>query len=351
MPSQRLLVVQPYPGIGDMIWHLPHIRALARHAGAPVTILTKPRSQADTLLAAEDSVSAVIWVDRNPKGGRGAHDGPAGLWRLVQVLRAGRFDAACLLHHSASLAFAAWAAGIPRRQGYGLGPQRWFLNQGPFLSRALWRRERPRQRAVFFATQFLRAAGIPLDDTEPHLSIAPGARAAVRQRLAALPRPMVALGIGSSEPMRQWGAVRFAALVRALLGAGWPGIVLLGGPAEAAMAQEIAAASGDAAGRVVPALGWHLGETAALLADAAFYAGNDTGAMNMAAAVGTRAYAFFGTTPPFFHSPLIVPVVSPPGGPHDGTARITVEAVLALIAQDRGALSPSAVPAEPTAPS
>ena len=32
-----------------MVWHLPHIRAIAAHAGAPVTLLAKPRSLADDL--------------------------------------------------------------------------------------------------------------------------------------------------------------------------------------------------------------------------------------------------------------------------------------------------------------
>src|SRR5438552_15723696 len=45
--ARRVAVMQPLPGIGDMIWHLPHIRAIARHVGAPVTLIAKPRSLAD----------------------------------------------------------------------------------------------------------------------------------------------------------------------------------------------------------------------------------------------------------------------------------------------------------------
>lgn len=337
MPSQRLLVVQPLPGIGDMIWHLPHLRALAQHAGAPVTVLAKPRSRADQILVGEEAVREVIWVDRNPAGRRGAHDGPQGLWRLIRALRAGAFDAAVLLHNSTSLGFAVMAAGIGLRQGYGIGAQRWFLNRGPFLPRAVWQHERPMQRA----TLFLRAAGIPLADTEPRLAIAPAAQTAVRRRLAATPRPLVVLGIGSSEPTRQWGASRFAALARSLVDAGWPSLVLIGGPGEAALAQAIAAAAGDSRDRLTTALGWHLTETAALLADAAFYVGNDTGVMNMAAAVGTRAYALFGTTPPLSHSAHIVPILAPPNGGHDGVARVALDDVLAVIARDRGAVAPS----------
>jgi heptosyltransferase II len=332
----RLLVVQPLPGIGDMVWHLPHIRALARHAGGPVTLVAKPRSRADEIFAARDTVRDIIWVDRNPKDARGAHDGLRGLWRLIRTLRAGRFDAAVLLHHSPSLAFACLAAGIPHRQGYGIGVQRWFLNRGPYLSRTAWRQNRPLQRA----TLFLAAASIPMDDAEPRMPIAPAARLTVQQRLCTVEYPFVALGIGSSEPTRQWGAARFAALARVLIDAGWPSLALVGGPGEATLHQQIRTALGDAAAHIVPVLGWHLSETAALLAEASFYVGNDTGVMNLAAAVGTRAYAMFGTTPALYHSKQIVPIVSPPGGPVDGVARVSLEATLAVIERDRGSLGP-----------
>jgi heptosyltransferase-2 len=331
-----LLVVQPLPGIGDMIWHLPHIRALAHRAGGPITLLAKPRSRADEIFAAEDTVRDIIWVDRNPKGASGTHDGPLGLWQLIRALRAGRFDAAVLLHHSPSLAFATLAAGIPLRQGYGIGVQRWFLNREPYLAKALWRRHRPLQRA----TLFLQAANIGLDEAEPRLPIAPAERLTVQRRLGDVKRPLVVLGIGSSEPTRQWGAPRFASLARALIDAGWPSLALVGGRSEENLRREICAALADDAAHIVPALGWHLAETAALLAEASFYIGNDTGVMNMAAAVGTRAYALFGTTPALHHSPQIVPILSPPGGPVDGVARLTLEAVLTAIERDRGSLGP-----------
>lgn len=341
---RRLVVMQPLPGIGDMIWHLPHIRALADHAGGPLTLVAKPRSRADEIFAAEATVRDIIWVDRNPAGGSGRHDGPLGLWRLVRALRAGRFDQAVLLHHSPTLAFAALAAGVPVRQGYGIGPQHWFLNRGPQLSAEQWRRNRPLQRA----TLYLQAAGIPIADHEPRLAVAPAAHRVVQERLRGVPRPFALLGIGSSEPARQWGAARFAGLARALIDAGWPAIALVGGSSEASLAHEIAVALGDDARLLVPALGWHLGETAAVLAASAFYVGNDTGVMNMAAAVGTRAYALFGATPALQHSANIMPIVSPPG-PADGAARITLDKVLEILLRDRGSLGPDRLAAVPAA--
>ncbi len=327
--------MQPLPGIGDMVWHLAHIRALAAHFGGAVTLLAKRRSLADQLFAGEDILRGIIWLDRNPRGRSGEHDGPVGIWRLVRRLREGRFDRVVLLHHSHTLGLAALAAGIRVRQGYGFGAQRWLLNQPPILPAAA-RKLHQLQRA----SAFLQAAGVALPDPEPRLMVAPAAREAVLARIAGLQRPLVAIGIGSSEPHRQWGTARMAALAQALLDAGWGSLLLVGGAEDRMLATDIRDRLAHAVGRTTLALGWHLAETAAGLAEVAFYVGNNTGVMNMAAAVGTRTYALFGTTPPFRHSSQILPISAPPG-PDDGMARVEVSEVLAAIAADRGGLAPA----------
>ena len=318
-----------------MVWHMPHIHALAQHFGTPISLFTKPRSRADELLMTDTSVADVTWVDRNPQGTRGEHDGLKGLWRLVQMLRSRHFDAAVLLHHSPSLAFAALAAGIPSRQGYGVGAQRGFLNRPPYLPRAIMRTHQFQR-----ATRFLAEAGIPMPESEPHLAVTDATRDALRARIADKPRPFIAIGIGSSEPSRQWGALRFAELADTLLSAGWPGIALVGGAQDEEMLGWIRTTLGPLASRAWSVLGWHLTEITALLADAAFFIGNNTGVMNMAAAVGIRSYGLFGTAPPFHHSTQIMPIVSPAGGPDDGMARVTLPAVLEAIIRDRGTIAP-----------
>jgi heptosyltransferase-2 len=327
-------VVQPLPGIGDMVWHVPHIRAIAAFAGAPVTLLTKPRSLADQLLADEPAVADILWLDLNPTGRRGAHDGIGGFRRLVRMLRAQAFGTVVMLHHSDLLAAAAWMAGIPDRRGYGWGRQRWFLNTGPFLPaevKGLHQHTR--------ATRYLRAAGIPLPLAEPGLFVPPAARDTARRRLGC-DGEYVVLGIGSSEALRQWGAERFSELAAALLDAGWRTIVLAGGAEDSAGATLILnslAARGD---RVRLALGWNLAQLMGMLTGAEFYVGNNTGAMNIAAAVGIRTYALFGTTRPFDHAGQIVPVTAPDIGVHDGMQRLTVTAALQAIQANRGRLSP-----------
>lgn len=329
-------VVQPLPGIGDMVWHVPHIRAIAEWAGAAVTVLTKPRSLADQLLENETSVSDVLWIDINPVGRHGAHDGVGGFVRLIRMLRARGFASVVLLHHSETLAAAAWLAGISDRRGYGWGRQRLFLNNGPYLPADVMRHHQHTR-----ATQYLRAAGIALSNDEPSLTLAPDARATARRRLG-LSDPFVAMGIGSSEALRQWGAERYGLLAAALLDAGWPMIALLGGPEDGGMAADILKSLRARASQAHVVLGWELADVMGVLAEAEFYVGNNTGVMNIAAAVATPTYALFGTTVPFKHARKIVPIIAPDTGEHDGMERVTLESVLQVITTDRGSLSPKA---------
>jgi heptosyltransferase II len=334
--ARHVAVLQPLPGIGDMIWHLPHIRAIAAHVRAPVTLIAKPRSAANQLFRAEPAVHDVMWLDRNPERRRGRHDGPLGLGRFVLELRSRRFDTVYLLHHSQTLAFAAMIAGVPVRFGYGFGLQRLAHNRPPFLPASVLRLHPQEQ-----ATAWLAAAGIPLPDPEPRLAVDPQAREKAAIWIGE--GPIVAIGIGSSEPYKQWGAERFASLVAGLAASGWPSFVLVGGHAEAGLAADIAARVGQQARCVRRAIGWELSELAALFAGSAFYVGNDTGVMNLAAGAGTTSYGLFGATPPLHHSRHIVPI-TPPGGidMESGMSRITPRAVLATIAENQPAAKPEA---------
>ncbi|HVY16806.1 MAG TPA: glycosyltransferase family 9 protein [Rhodopila sp.] len=328
-----MAVVQPLPGIGDMVWHVAHIRAIAAWVGAPVTVLTKPRSLADQLFADEPAVQDVQWIDTNPIGRRGRHDGLLGFFRLVSLFRAGGYRSVVFLHHSRTLAMAARLAGIRDRRGYGWGSQRPYLNRGPFLPKSIAKRHQLKR-----ATAWIEAAGIPLASDEPRLGAAPALREAAR-RHGGLSEPFIAMGIGSSEPERNWGVEKFAALSELFLDAGWPAIVLVGAEWDAANAEAIRLRSGHP-DRVTAALGWPLPEVMGLLAEAALCVANNTGVMNLAAALGTRTYGVFGTTFPFDHAREIRRVMSPDIGIDDGAGRVTLDMMVDTILADRGDLSP-----------
>lgn len=290
-PGRGVLVIQPLPGIGDMVWHLPQLHALAAQSG-PLTLLTKPRSLAAELLRADPSVARILPLERRP----GRHDGLTGFFRLVRDLRRERFASAWLFHGSSRYALALALAGVPRTVGYGRGLQRLLLTEPVALPP-----DRLHAHPIVKAQYLLALAGVPATDPEPRLCLDPTAVQQMHTRYRNCPAPWLAFGIGSSEPVKQWGAARFAELAQTL-GCAYGGTVfLLGGPAERALGAAIVAAVPPAVVRVVhPELA--LADTAALLAGCRLFIGNDTGVLNMAAALNVPALGLFGASLPLHHA-------------------------------------------------
>lgn len=302
------LVIQPLPGIGDVIWHLPHIRAIAEATEeGKVTLLTKRRSMADDLLAGCDFVRDVMWLDREDGHGRSRHDGPLGGFRLGRDLRDRRFRRVWILHGSSRYGLATAWAGIPERIGYGLGWQRRFLTTADTLPATA-----RRASAIDKATRLLELNGLSTNEAGPRLPIPAERLGEVREAHDDVPRPWVSLAIGASEPFKQWGAERFGALARALLETGVGGIFLLGGPAERTLADDIADEAPDDA-PMIPVIGRPLLHGAAIAAESALCIGNDTGMLNVAAAVGTPSIGLFGGSPVLTRDPRVT-ALTPPGG-------------------------------------
>lgn len=320
------LVIQPLPGIGDMVWHLPHIHAIAQASpGGQVTVLTKARSRAEQLLAADPHVRQVLWLQRER---RGHHAGLSGLLRLARQLRACRFDTVWILHDSARYAFAAWLAGIPRRIGYTTGAARVLFTQPLRLTS-----DQQAWHPIDKADLLLRVQGLNVPSAR--LSIAADAAVRVQQRFGSNAKPWVALGIGTSEPYKQWGAPRFAELACALARRYGMTAFLIGGDGERTLGDEIAASAQSRGVKIENALGLSVADTMALLAECRIYVGNDTGFLNVAAAVGVPAFGLFGASPPLTHTDMIHCLLPEDGSlPDYGTPymeRISVPGVLTAL--------------------
>ena len=71
-PRQRLLVVQPLVGIGDMVWHKPWIDHLAAHFD--LVLAAKPTARSKVLFHGTDGIVEWLDIDRSMRGRRGRHD-------------------------------------------------------------------------------------------------------------------------------------------------------------------------------------------------------------------------------------------------------------------------------------
>ncbi|WP_374674242.1 glycosyltransferase family 9 protein [Ideonella sp.] len=303
-PTTAVLIT--YSGIGDLVWHLPYFEAVAATShGGRVTLVTAPSTLATALLADTPWLERVVEIDHRPRaaeGRRGRHQGPLGLWRMARELRALRLDRMVLFSGRASRALLAWGAGVPLRAGYGFDAWgRLFLNQPPFI-----RPYRGPAVAIYeHATAFAMAHGWCSGPLAPRLAVSPQRVQAMAERLAGLPQPRVAFGIGTSEPRKQWGAAGFAAVAQALVAQG-RGVLLLGGPGEQVLADDIVARLPEAQRPAVRALcRERILDTAAALCLAEAALSNDTGVAQLAAACARPSHVLLGDRPPFTHDPLM----------------------------------------------
>jgi heptosyltransferase II len=311
-------VIQPKPGIGDVIWHLPFIRAIA--AASPdgqVTFLAPPTSGARELLAAEPSVAATIYFEH---GGSELRRG-LNLIRLTHLLRRHRFLKIWILDRTMRPAVAAFFAGIPERIGVGLTAQRWFITN-PGIDQAHFH-----DFPIAWLVKLLADMKVPLRSTEPELRVKADALAVMGAKFARCARPWLVLGIGASHPNKEWPEPCWVDLLMALRQRHNGTVFLIGGPGHTVRAQKLIAAAAPSE-HVINACDLKLAEAAALLWHADLFIGNDSGPLNLAAATATEAFGFFGATPVLTYSKFIHPIV-PEGGPApDGMQRISPAEVL-----------------------
>ena len=280
-----VLVYAPDRGIGDLMWHLPTIRAIA--ATTPegqVVLAARPSSRAAEVLTVEPSVARVLYAPHY----KGKLKGVRETLDFYRFCKAEKPRAVWILEKIDRPAIAAALAGVPERRGFGLGHgQETFLTTGPYLPKSM----RPAHRIDKLAA-FEAAHGLSVTSREPALKLDPKALEAVKATYADKPGPWLTLGIGASEPARTWPAERFAqaaAKLSDLFGT----VFWVGGPHEAETAK---AAIGDLPNNVV-ACDLTLDRSAALIALSAGFLGNDSGALNVAAAVGTPCVGLMGTAP------------------------------------------------------
>jgi heptosyltransferase-2 len=312
-------VIQVKRGIGDVIWHLPFIRAIAAVSpGGQVTFLAPPSSGAKELLAAEPSVAETLYFEHAGSELRRVLN----VIRLVALLRRRQFGTLWILDRTLRPAFAAALAGTPERIGLGLGPQR-LLITNPGIDHSHFH-----DQPIDWLVALMAAMKVPLESTEAELTLPNETLTAIGARFMLQPRPWIVLGIGASHPEKDWPDDHWAEFLAGLRSRTAGTIFLIGGPANVSRADKLIAAGGTA----VNACDLKLMESAALLRHADLFIGTNSAPLNLAVTTATEAFALFGSTPVLTYSKFIHPIV-PDGGPSpDRMRRITPDAVLECIA-------------------
>ncbi len=221
--------------------------------------------------------------------------------QFAKNLRSEKYDRCFVLPNSFKSALIPWLARIPQRNGY-LGEARYGV-----LNRRLPNPEKsvPMLRR-YAALASLVDIAVPDQLPKPRLHIEASVIDSTRKKFElVIEHPVIALCPGAEfGPAKRWPAKHFAALASQILEQHSNAqIILLGGPGDQMIAEEIRLASNS---KRVRNLAGHtnLAEALALIAASSHVVSNDSGLMHVAAALQRPQIALFGSSDPRHTPPL-----------------------------------------------
>jgi ADP-heptose:LPS heptosyltransferase len=304
-PDAHILVVK-LATIGDLLLATPALRALREtYPRARIDLLVTPASAG--LLDGWEVIDRLIVLDKYlfdyPQQ---LLKNPRNLLRLRPLwreLRDGHYDAVLLMHHL-TLFFgrlkhqllmratgAKWRVGLDNGHG-------WFLNV----------RVKDKGFGAMHEAEYnlalAEAVGAATSDKRLTVPINAEECQQARQLLYgdgpadSIVRPIIAMhpGSGGYSMARRWAPERFAQLADTLFRDTCGQLILMGGPEEAALHQQIMVMMQSGMPVRSFAGKGSIRVAAAVLEQVDLFVGNDAGPMHLATAVGTPTIAIFGLT-------------------------------------------------------
>lgn len=293
--------------LGDIVMALPALRAMMGATRGDDLVVALPAAYAP-LAPLVSGVSDVL-----PLASAGAWRGPAFEADVARVGQGG-YARAVLFTNSFGSAWMLWRAGVPERWGYRTD---W---RGPLLTRATRPPRRPRterHHAWYYAHLLARLGLAPspptLDPAAARLQLPDDLRERSQAWLEAegidVAQPLVGFAPGAAYgPAKRWSPIHVATVIARLAREHGAQAVLVGSAADRGTAAEVESAVRRAGGSgrpVVNAAGrTDVALLAGVLAACDAVVANDSGAMHVAAAVGTPVVAIFGPTDERATAPL-----------------------------------------------
>lgn len=283
---RRILIVR-LSSLGDIVHALPVSHALrSYYPGASIVWLTQERYK--SLLEMNSCINELLVLKE-----RRAWNVVGHLWDLLQMIcriRQGRYDVVLDLHAIVTSHLLVWLSGAPVKLGVD---KRNDLGFRMFTRHPLPKDEKPHRFRVYLDT--LRFLGIECSGAAFPIVIPLSARERIEKFLREhdiTPKQLlVAIHPGTAVGIKRWSAERFAELAARLAVQTGTKVILIHGDGD----RSIPVQSGQG---IIQAPPLSLQELAELLRRSDLVIGNDSGPLQLAAALGRPTAMIFGPSDP-----------------------------------------------------
>ena len=283
--NKKICIVYTHHKLGDLIWQLPYIKAISDHHDQKVDLVVRKKTQAKDILKDLNHINKIhynefrkglaYWID---------------VFKLKKIFDLEKYDYVYILDKVNKPAIAAKLAGIKNIIGPGFKNQKKWITVKNYLDEKDWKLNYSEQ-----SQKLLKINSIILNDKFPDLEVNIE-RLKVGNDDLMIDGKKIAFGVDSFEDYKMWFEEDFIKLADLLHEKGlFDYIYLVCGPEKSNVAKKIINDSGKK--YFIDCSNKDLIGVILAIKNSAFYIGNNSGPLNLSAALGVKTFGLIANDP------------------------------------------------------
>ncbi len=276
----KIAVVYSHHKLGDLIWQLPYLKSISKNFNLPITLITRPKTQAKDILKDSEFINKVFYCEFRKK-----------LWYFVEIFNLYRFFKKEKFSHIFILdkisrpAIAAKLANIKNIIGPGIRNQKKWLTNKNFLTNDDYQN-------LDYSDQtkkMLEINNYKIFETIPSLTIKRETLNDIEPKMDSTVQGVVSFGVDSFELFKMWFEENFAELANKLIDANLAKkIYLIASYQNQHVINKIIYLSGKK--NFFDCSSLNLLQVIKVIKYSNYFVGNNSGPLNLASALGVKAF-------------------------------------------------------------
>ena len=283
--NKKICIVYTHHKLGDLIWQLPYIKAISDHHNEKIDLIVRKKSQAQNILKDLSHINK-IYYNEFRKGLAYWID----VFKLKKIFNSEKYDYVYILDKVNKPAIAAKLAGIKNIIGPGFKNQKKWITAKNYLDEEDWKLNYTEQ-----SQKLLKINSIALNNKFPNLEVNIERFKDNNDDLL-VDGKKIAFGVDSFEDFKMWYEEDFIKLADLLYEKKlFNYIYLICGPDKSHIAKKIK--NDSKREYFIDCSHKDLQGVILAIKNSDFYVGNNSGPLNLSAALGIKTFGLIATDP------------------------------------------------------
>tara|TARA_B100000767_G_scaffold265513_1_gene281651 strand:+ start:969 stop:1970 length:1002 start_codon:yes stop_codon:yes gene_type:complete len=283
--TEKICIVYSHHKLGDLIWQLPYIKAISNHHKKNIDLIVREKTQAKEILKDINYINLIHYNDFRKKLFYWVD-----VFKLKKIFTNEDYSHVYILDKINKPAVAAKLAGIKNIIGPGIKRQKKWLTNKNFLEDNDWYLSYSEQ-----SQKLLKINNIDITDLYPHIEIKPSSLDKLKKNFSYNGKK-IAFGVDSFEDYKIWYEENFIELANKFYDQKiFDYIYLVCGKDKQHIVKNIIAKSNR--NYFIDCSDLKLIDIMGAIKDSDFFVGNNSGPLNLAAALNVKSFGLFANTP------------------------------------------------------